>query len=89
MLSLMTLEAAWSALVAATLGLIMGLVFAAVLVFVINPQSFHWSMDWYTPWLDLTVMVLSLVLFCTATVALTLRSRIQRGPLSSLKEDWA
>lgn len=89
MLSLMTLEAAWSALVAATLGLIMGLVFAAVLVFVINPQSFHWSMDWYTPWLDLTVMILSLVLFCTATVALTLRSRIRRGPLSSLKEDWA
>jgi putative ABC transport system permease protein len=46
---LVTGEALLWSVVAAAVGLGLGLLVSAVLVFVVNPQSFHWTMDWQLP----------------------------------------
>lgn len=75
--------------IAVLLGLCMGLAFAAVLIFQINPQSFHWSMQWNTPWRDLILMMLTLLVFGTLTVALTTLRQAREPGLAQLKEDWS
>lgn len=89
LLSLIAREALMASLLAAGVGMMMGIAFAAVLVFVVNPQSFHWTMNWHMPWLDLIVMVAGLLLMSTTTVVLALRGKLGKDLLAQLKEDWA
>ena len=88
-LKLIAREALIASAVAALVGLIIGLAFAAILIFVVNPQSFHWTMEWFTPWRDLAVMVLVLVTMSSATVTLALRNKLGTRLVEQLKEDWA
>lgn len=88
-LKLIAREALIASAVAALVGLTIGLAFAAILIFVVNPQSFHWTMEWFTPWRDLVVMVLVLIAMSSATVTLALRNKLGTGLVEQLKEDWA
>ncbi len=88
-LKLIAREALIASLVAALVGLTIGLAFAAILIFVVNPQSFHWTMEWFTPWRDLCLMVSVLVAMSTATVTLALRDKLGTRLVEQLKEDWA
>ncbi|WP_138518425.1 ABC transporter permease [Limnobacter alexandrii] len=88
-LKLIAREALIASAVAALVGLIIGLAFAAILIFVVNPQSFHWTMEWFTPWRDLALMVLVLIAMSSATVTLALRNKLGSRLVEQLKEDWA
>jgi len=59
-----------------------------VLVFVVNPQSFHWSMDLHVPWLRLLALDLAVVLAGTATAWVAGRSAAGRDAVQAVKEDW-
>lgn len=89
MLRLIAREAFIASTVAALMGLVIGLAFAGILIFVVNPQSFHWTMEWFTPWRDLFIMVVVLVGMSSATVTLALRSKLSTQLVEQLKEDWA
>jgi putative ABC transport system permease protein len=89
MLKLIAREALIASAVAALVGLTIGLAFAAILIFVVNPQSFHWTMEWFTPWRDLFIMVVVLIGMSSATVTLALRSKLNTQLVDQLKEDWA
>ncbi|MDR7332238.1 FtsX-like permease family protein [Roseateles asaccharophilus] len=54
---LLLLEASLTGGAGALAGLGLGLALSAVLVFVVNPQSFHWSMDMHLPAARLAVLV--------------------------------
>lgn len=54
---LLLLEAGLTGGAGALAGLGLGLALSAVLVFVVNPQSFHWSMDMHLPAARLAVLV--------------------------------
>lgn len=88
-LKLIAREALIASAVAALVGLTIGLAFAAILIFVVNPQSFHWTMEWFTPWRDLGTMVLVLIAMSSTTVTLALRNRLGTRLVEQLKEDWA
>ncbi|MCE2744739.1 MAG: FtsX-like permease family protein [Burkholderiales bacterium] len=88
-LKLIAREALIASAVAALVGLIIGLAFAAILIFVVNPQSFHWTMEWFTPWRDLAAMVLVLIAMSSATVTMALRNKLGTQLVEQLKEDWA
>ncbi|MFZ8360689.1 FtsX-like permease family protein, partial [Staphylococcus aureus] len=49
LMRLLLLEAGLQSGAGALAGLALGLGLSAVLVFVVNPQSFHWSMDMHLP----------------------------------------
>ena len=78
---------AWTA-IGAIAGLGLGLAVSVVLVHVINPQSFHWTMDMAVPWLRLLALCIAVVLAGTATAWLAGRTAAGRDAVLAVKEDW-
>lgn len=69
--------AAWTA-IGAVAGLGLGLAVSVVLVKVVNPQSFHWSMDLLVPWERLLVLCGAVVAAGTVTAWLAGRAAAGR-----------
>jgi len=61
---------------------------SAVLVHVVNPQSFHWSMDLMLPWLKLLALCLAVVAAGTLTAWLAGRAAAGKDAVLAVKEDW-
>jgi putative ABC transport system permease protein len=72
----------------ALLGLGLGLLVSVVLVKVVNPQSFHWTMDMDVPWLRLAQLCVAVCVAGTATAALAGRAAAGRELALAVKEDW-
>ncbi len=78
---------AWT-LIGCVAGLALGLAVSVVLVHVVNPQSFHWTMDLAVPWLRLLALCASVVVAGTATAWLAGRAAAGRDAVLAVKEDW-
>jgi putative ABC transport system permease protein len=79
--------AAWT-LIGAVAGLALGLAVSAVLVYVVNPQSFHWTMDLMVPWQRLGLLCAAVVLAGTVTAWLAGRAAAGEDAVLAVKEDW-
>lgn len=79
--------AAWTA-IGAVAGLLLGLAVSVVLVKVVNPQSFHWTMDLLVPWGRLLVLCAAVVAAGTVTAWLAGRAAAGRDVVLAVKEDW-
>lgn len=79
--------AAWTA-VGAVAGTLLGLAVAVVLVHVVNPQSFHWTMDLAVPWPRLVLLGLAVVAAGTLTAWAAGRTAAGRDAVTAVKEDW-
>jgi putative ABC transport system permease protein len=79
--------AAWTTL-GAIAGVALGLAVAVVLVHVVNPQSFHWSMELSLPWLRLLGLAAAVVLAGTLTAWLAGRAAAGRDAVLAVREDW-
>ncbi len=79
--------AAWTA-IGALAGLLLGLAVSVVLVKVVNPQSFHWTMDLAAPWTRLAALCLAVVAAGTVTAWLSGRAAAARDAVLAVKEDW-
>ena len=87
-LAVVSIEGAvWTA-AGALLGLLLGLAVSVVLVKVVNPQSFHWTMDLLLPWGRLAALCLAVVAAGTVTAWLSARSAAGRQMALAVKEDW-
>jgi len=85
---LLALEAAVLSGVGALAGLALGLGLAAVLVFIVNPQSFHWSMDMSLPLARLATLLAAMF---GAGVLATLAAARRAGlgdAVRAVREDW-
>ena len=72
----------------ALLGLLLGLAVSMVLVHVVNPQSFHWTMDLLLPWGRLALLCAAVMLAGTITAWVSARSAAGRQMVLAVKEDW-
>ncbi len=79
--------AAWT-LIGSAAGLALGLAVAVVLVHVVNPQSFHWTMDLMLPWARLIALCAAVVAAGTVTAWLAGRAAASRDAVLAVKEDW-
>jgi putative ABC transport system permease protein len=79
--------AAWTA-IGAIAGLVLGLAVAVVLVHVVNPQSFHWTMDLLIPWERLALLCAAVVFAGTLTARLAGGAAATRDAVLAVKEDW-
>ncbi|WP_296508012.1 ABC transporter permease [Rhodoferax sp.] len=79
--------AAWTSL-GALAGVALGLAVAVVLVHVVNPQSFHWTMELALPWTRLAALAAAVVLAGTVTAWLAGRAAAGRDAVMAVKEDW-
>jgi putative ABC transport system permease protein len=79
--------AAWTA-AGAIVGLLLGLAVSIVLVKVVNPQSFNWTMDLLLPWARLGVLCAAVMAAGTLTAWLAARGAAGRQMALAVKEDW-
>ena len=78
---------AWTA-AGALLGIALGLAVSMVLVFVVNPQSFHWTMELLVPWPRLALLAAAVLAAGTVTAAVSARAAAGRDAVLAVKEDW-
>lgn len=79
--------AAWTG-AGALAGLLLGLAVSVVLVHVVNPQSFHWTMELNAPAGRLAALCLAVVVSGTVTAWLAGRAAAGRDAVMAVKEDW-
>jgi putative ABC transport system permease protein len=80
-------SAAWLA-AGCVIGLALGIAVSAVLVHVVNPQSFHWTMDLVLPWARLWTLAAAVLAAGVLTAAVSARRAAGRAAVMSVKEDW-
>ena len=78
---------AWTAL-GALAGTLLGLGVAVILVHVVNPQSFHWTMELRLPLLRLLSLAAAVVLAGVITAWLAGRKAASADAVLAVKEDW-
>ncbi|HEY5806366.1 MAG TPA: ABC transporter permease, partial [Povalibacter sp.] len=75
-----------------TLGVITGLATGAlvslILIYVVNRQSFHWSMDLFVPGVALTVLSLILIAAAALIAVISGRQAMRGDVVAAVKEDW-
>jgi len=79
--------AVWS-LAGVALGLVLGIAVSAVLVHVVNPQSFHWTMELRLPWARLALLCAAMAAAGTVTAWWAGRAAGSRQAALAVKEDW-
>lgn len=87
-LTMLGMEGGLLTLAGVTVGFVLGWCISLILVFVVNPQSFHWTMSLHIPW-PLLAQVTFLLLLCSALTALLAGRRAVAGSaVRAVKEDW-
>ena len=81
-------EGALLAAVGATAGLACGAAISLVLVYVVNRQSFNWSIELHAPLVTLGALVLVLLTLAIVTAILSAREAMGMGPVRAVREDW-
>ncbi len=69
-------------------GFALGLLISLILVFVVNPQSFHWSMQLHLPWPLLASVAGVLLAASVLTALVSGRYALSGGPIRGVREDW-
>jgi putative ABC transport system permease protein len=69
-------------------GLILGAALSLVLVYVINRQSFNWSIDLAIPWWQLAVLSAALVTAAALTAVWSGRAATNQEAVRAVREDW-
>ncbi|MCU0976510.1 MAG: FtsX-like permease family protein [Steroidobacteraceae bacterium] len=69
-------------------GLALGGVLSLVLVYVINRQSFNWSIDLAVPWLQLGALAALLVSAAAVTAMASGRAATSDSAVRAVREDW-
>jgi putative ABC transport system permease protein len=86
--SMLAAEGGLLALLGALAGLAAGAAISLVLVYVVNRQSFNWSMELHPPYGLLGALVLILVFLAVLTAVLSGKEAMGIGPVRAVREDW-
>lgn len=69
-------------------GFLLGFCISLILVFVVNPQSFHWTMQLHLPWPLLFAVAGVLLAMSAATAVLSGRYAVSGDAVRAVREDW-
>ncbi len=81
-------EGVATALLGTMYGLALGFVLSLVLVFVINRQSFNWSIDLSIPIVQLATFAAALLLAAAITAVVSGRAALSGDAIRAVREDW-
>jgi putative ABC transport system permease protein len=86
--AMLAAEGGLLAMLGAASGLVTGAAISLVLVYVVNRQSFNWSMELHVPYGFLTGLALILVFLAIITAIVSGREATSMGPVRAVREDW-
>jgi putative ABC transport system permease protein len=87
-LALLASEAGWLTLLGIAMGCVLGFAISLILVFVVNPQSFHWSMSLHVPWTMIAIIACVMLASSCATAVLSGRRAVSVDAVRAVREDW-
>ncbi len=87
-LAMLAVEGGLLTLLGILVGFLLGTAISLILVFVVNPQSFHWTMQLHMPW-DMLFSVAALLLVSASLTALAAgRYAVSGDAVRAVREDW-
>ena len=87
-LALLALEGGLLTALGIVLGFVLGWAISLILVFVVNPQSFHWTMPMHLPWFLLVSVAAVLLVSAALTAVLSGRRAVSAQVIRAVREDW-
>ena len=87
-LAMLAGEGTLLAALAIVAGFVVGWCISLVLVFVVNPQSFHWTMQMHMPWQLLAIVASALLLSAAVTALVSGRLAVAGSAVRAVREDW-
>jgi putative ABC transport system permease protein len=87
-LEILAAEAGMLTALGIAVGFILGWTISLILVFVVNPQSFHWSMSMHIPWHVVSTVALVMLISSCATAVVAGRKAVSLDAVRAVKEDW-
>ena len=86
--AMLAIEGALLGLVGMAAGITVGIALSQILIHVINPQSFNWTMTTRIPW-DLILGVTAALIGTAAVTAMIAgRRAVSRDAVRAVSEDW-
>jgi putative ABC transport system permease protein len=86
--AMLAAEGGLLALLGALAGLAVGAAISLILVYVVNRQSFGWSMELHPPYVFLLALTAVLVALSVVTAIVAGREAMGIGPVRAVREDW-
>ena len=87
-LTLLAVEGSLLTAAGILVGFVLGGCISLILVFIINPQSFHWTMQMHLPWGLLACVAFLMLASAALTALLAGRSVVQGDAVRAVREDW-
>ena len=87
-LQMLAIEGALLTTLAIAVGLATGIIIALILIEVINPQSFNWTMDFNAPHALIATLIVALMAAAVATAVLAGRRAVSIDAVRAVSEDW-
>jgi putative ABC transport system permease protein len=87
-LALLAAEGGLLTAIGIVVGFVLGWLISLILVFVVNPQSFHWSMQLHLPWRMLATVAAVLLGSATLTALVAGRQALSGSVIRAVREDW-
>jgi putative ABC transport system permease protein len=86
--AMLAAEGALLGAVGGAAGIGLGVAMSQVLIHVVNPQSFHWTMDTRLPWRLFAGVAASLIIAAAGTALLAGRRALSADAVRAVREDW-
>ena len=87
-LAILALEGGMLTACGIAVGFVLGFAISLILVFVVNPQSFHWSMSLHVPWTILGTVAVVMLASSVSTAVVAGRGAVSVNAVRAVKEDW-
>ena len=87
-LTLLAVEGGMLTAIGILAGFAIGFCISLILVFIVNPQSFHWTMQLHVPWAGLATVALVLLVSAAVTALVAGRVAVSGSALRAVREDW-
>jgi putative ABC transport system permease protein len=87
-LAMLASEGVLLGLIGLAAGAVLGLGISQILIHVINPQSFNWTMETQLPWTLLLTVAIGLVAAAAGTAMLAGRRALSESAIRAVSEDW-
>jgi putative ABC transport system permease protein len=87
-IAMLAAEGALLGAIGVVAGIGLGIAISQVLIHVINPQSFHWTMETRLPFTLFAVVTVALMLASAGTALLAGRRALSSDAVNAVREDW-
>jgi putative ABC transport system permease protein len=87
-LGMLALEGGLLTAIGIAAGFVLGWCISLILVFIVNPQSFHWTMQLHMPWPLLAGVACALLISAALTALVSGRYAVSVNAIQAVREDW-